>query len=84
MAAATHTHGTTPNYFIPHPSRHPAGVALGMFFVIFGASRWVNGEGWGAWVLLLGFLLWVFVIQQWFRQAIGESEGGLYSKNVEP
>jgi cytochrome c oxidase subunit 3 len=83
MAAATQGHGTTPYYFVPAPSRHPAGAALGLFFVIFGASRWINGEGWGAYVCLLGFLIWAFVLQQWFRQAIGESEGGLYSQHVD-
>ena len=39
-----------------------------------------TAHGWGAWVLLAGLLVWAFVMQQWFRQAIGESEGGLYSE----
>jgi cytochrome c oxidase subunit 3 len=78
MSAATQ-HGAQPYYFIPAPSRHPAMAALGLFFVIFGASRWINGEGWGAYGVLIGLLLWAFVMQQWFRDAIGESETGLYS-----
>jgi cytochrome c oxidase subunit 3 len=82
MSAATHT-GTQPYYFVPAPARHPAGIALGMLLIIFGASRWINGEDWAAWVTLAGFVLWVFVIQQWFREAIGESEGGLYSPKVD-
>jgi len=82
MSAATQ-HGAQPYYFIPAPSRHPAMAALGLFFVIFGASRWINGEGWGAYGVLIGLLLWSFVMQQWFRDAIGESETGLYSKRID-
>jgi cytochrome c oxidase subunit 3 len=82
MSAATHN-TAQPYYFVPAPSRHPAMAALGLFFIIFGASRWVNGEGWGAWVLLLGVLTWIFTMQQWFRQAIGESETGLYSRRID-
>jgi cytochrome c oxidase subunit 3 len=82
MSAATHN-TAQPYYFVPAPSRHPAMVALGLFFIIFGASRWINGEGWGAWVLLLGVLTWIFTMQQWFRQAIGESETGLYSPRID-
>jgi len=83
MSAATHPAGTAPYYFVPAPARHPALVALGMFFIIFGASRWINGEDWAKWSVLLGFAVWVFVMQQWFRQAIGESETGLYSQRVD-
>jgi cytochrome c oxidase subunit 3 len=82
MSAATQR-GIQPYYFVPAPSRHPACAALGLLLVIFGASRWVNGEGWGAYVVLLGFLTWAFVMQQWFRQAVGESETGLYSKRID-
>jgi cytochrome c oxidase subunit III len=82
MSAATQ-HGHQPYYFVPAPSRHPVLVATGLFFVILGAGQWVNGHGWGAWALLAGFLLWMFVLQQWFRQAIVESEGGLYSDRID-
>ncbi|MBS0444525.1 MAG: cytochrome c oxidase subunit 3 [Proteobacteria bacterium] len=83
MSAATTTHGKAPYYFVPAPSRHPALTATGLLFVIFGASQWVNDHQWGAWVLLFGFVLWGFVLQQWFRQAIRESEGGLYGDRID-
>ena len=82
MSAATQQ-GIQPYYFIPAPSRHPASAAFGLFLVILGASQWINGADWGAWVLLLGFLTWAFVMQQWFRQAVSESETGLYSKRID-
>ncbi len=75
--------GHQPHYFVPQPSRHPAFAAFGLFFVIFGASQWVNGADWGKYSLFFG-LAWLFgVLFQWFREAIGESEGGLYGHKID-
>jgi len=75
--------GTTPHYFVPHPSRHPAMAALGLFFVFFGAANWFNGYEWGRFSVLFG-LLWLFgVLFQWFRDATRESEGGSYGRKVD-
>ncbi|MEO5697490.1 MAG: cytochrome c oxidase subunit 3 [Burkholderiaceae bacterium] len=82
MSAAT-PHGHTPYYFVPAPSRHPVLAAFGLLLVIFGAGQWINGSGWAAYVLLAGFIMWAFVLQQWFRQSIGESESGLYSDRID-
>ena len=82
MSAATQP-GQTPHYFIPAPSQYPVLVATGMFFVILGAGQWVNGNGMFKWVLLFGLLMWAFVMQGWFRQAIHESETGLYGDKVD-
>ena len=81
--SATTPAGAQPYYFVPAPSRHPASAAFGLLLIIFGASQWVNSNEWGKWVLLTGFLVWAFVLQQWFRQAIGESEGGFYGKRID-
>ena len=82
MSAAT-PHGQTPYYFVPAPSRHPVLAATGLLFVILGAGQWINGHEWGMYSLIAGFVLWAFVLQQWFREAIGESEGGLYSERID-
>ncbi len=82
MSAVTPA-GGQPYYFVPAPSRHPASAAAGLLLVIFGASQWVNGASWGMWVCLAGLVVWAFVLQQWFRQAIGESEGGFYGKRID-
>jgi cytochrome c oxidase subunit III len=82
MSVAT-PHGHAPYYFVPAPSRHPVLAATGLFFVILGAAEWINGHQWGMYSLIAGFVLWAFVLQQWFRQAIGESEGGLYSDRID-
>jgi len=83
MSAATHSTQGTPYYFIPQPSRHPAMVALAMFLVILGAGQWVNGASWGKYSVLLGLVLWAVIMFQWFGDAIGESEGKLYSDRVD-
>ena len=82
MSAAT-PQGITPYYFVPSPSSHPAMAALGLFFVIFGAGQWINGVGWGEYSLILGLVIWLATLFVWFKQAIGESEGGLYSERVD-
>ena len=82
MSAAT-PHGITPYYFVPSPSRHPAMAALGLFFVILGAGQWINGVGWGEYSLILGMVILLSTLFVWFKQAIGESEDGLYSDRVD-
>ncbi len=82
MSAAT-PQGQAPHYFVPAPSQYPVLTATGMFFVILGAGQWINGADAFKWVLLFGLLMWAFVIQGWFRQAIRESEGGLYGERID-
>jgi len=82
MSAAT-PHGLQPYYFVPAPSRYPVLVAVGLFFLILGAGQWVNGHQWGAYSLLFGLAMWLFILQQWFRASIAESEGGLYSDRID-
>jgi cytochrome c oxidase subunit 3 len=75
--------GTTPHYYVPQPSRHPAFAAFGLFFVILGAANWVNGADWGKFSVLFG-LLWLFgVLFQWFRESARESESGSYGRKVD-
>ncbi|MFZ9574986.1 MAG: cytochrome c oxidase subunit 3, partial [Limnohabitans sp.] len=77
------SHGGTPYYFVPHASRHPALAALGLFFVILGAGQWVNGADWGKYSLFGGLAFWLFVLYQWFGDAIAESEGGQYGHKID-
>ena len=77
------THGTTPYYFVPGPSRHPVMAATGLFFVILGAGQWVNGADWGKYSLAFGMAFWLVVLFQWFSESIAESEGGLYGRKVD-
>ena len=81
MSAATH--GTTPYYFVPGPSRHPVMAAIGLFFVILGAGQWINGADWGMYSLAFGLAFWGVVLFQWFRDSVAESEGGLYGHKID-
>ena len=81
--SATAPHGAAPHYFVPAPSRHPMMAAVGLFFVIFGAGQWVNHHDWGKYFLFFGLAWWAVVVFQWFRDAVGESEGGLYGDRVD-
>jgi cytochrome c oxidase subunit 3 len=56
---------------------------VGMLLVIFGASQWVNGHGYGSWLVLSGLVVWGLVMFRWFGDAIRESEGGLYSDRID-
>ena len=77
------SHGSTPYYYVPHASRHPAMAALGLFFVILGAGQWVNGAEWGKYCLFFGLAFWLSVMYQWFGDAIAESEGGQYGHKID-
>jgi cytochrome c oxidase subunit 3 len=77
------THASTPHYFVPGPSRHPAFAAFGLFFVILGAGQWVNGVEWGKYSLFFGLAWWLGVLYQWFGDAIGESESGKYGHKID-
>jgi cytochrome c oxidase subunit 3 len=80
---SANSHGSIPNYFVPPPSRHPAMAALGLFFVIMGASQWVNDSSWGPYALLFGMLILLTVLYQWFGDAIHESQSGEYGDNID-
>jgi cytochrome c oxidase subunit III len=77
------THGTTPHYFIPGPSRHPAMGSLGLFFVFLGAGQWINGAEWGKWSLAFGMVFFLTVLFQWFKESVSESEGGQYGHKID-
>lgn len=77
------SHGATPHYFVPSPSRHPAMAALGLLFVVFGATQWINSVDWGKYVFALGLVWWLVVLYQWFSESVTESEGGQYGHKID-
>jgi len=77
------TQGKAPYYFVPGPSRHPVFAAFGLFFVLLGAEQWVNDAAWGPYLLAFGFAFSSVVLFQWFRDAVTESESGLYGRKID-
>ncbi|AOY91879.1 cytochrome c oxidase subunit 3 [Cupriavidus sp. USMAA2-4] len=72
-----------PYYFVPGPSRHPITAAFGLLMTGGGAAGWVNGQAWAPYLFAVGLLWFLFVLKSWFGDAIGESEGGRYGKNID-
>jgi cytochrome c oxidase subunit 3 len=72
-----------PYYFVPGPSQWPLLAGMSMLATMAGASAWVNDASWGMPLCLAGIVCMLAVLWGWFGQAIGESEGGLYSKRID-
>jgi cytochrome c oxidase subunit 3 len=77
------SHGTTPHYYVPEPSPFPALASFGLFFVILGASQWINDIAWGKYSLLAGMVIWLTILFKWFSAAVSESESGLYGRKID-
>jgi cytochrome c oxidase subunit 3 len=75
--------GTTPYYYVPEPSPYPALASLGLFFVILGASQWINDITWGKYSLILGMVIWLVILFKWFSVTISESQSGLYGRKID-
>ena len=80
---STTTPATAPYYYVPGESHYPIFAAAGLFFVILGASQWINGVQWGMYSFWAGIAWWLFVLFQWFRDAARESERGLYGRKID-
>lgn len=77
------THGSAPYYHVPGLSRHPFMAALALFFVALGAGQWVNSISWGLYAFVFGLVCLFVVLFQWFRDAVRESESGLYGYKID-
>jgi cytochrome c oxidase subunit 3 len=71
------------NYYLPNPSPWPIITSAGLFLLALGGVLSMNGVGAGKWVLLAGVAVIVYMMIRWFGQVIGESEGGMYNKQVD-
>ena len=77
------TTSQAPYYYVPEPSRHPVRASIGLLAFGLGMSQWVNGHDWAAYLTFAGVVRVLFVLYQWFGDAIRESESGLNSVNVD-
>jgi cytochrome c oxidase subunit 3 len=58
-------------------------ASFGLFFVILGASQLVNDSAWGKYALLMGMVIWLTTLYQWFGDAIDESLHGQYGARID-
>jgi len=71
------------HYFVPGPSFWPLLAGASMLLTMLGAAGWVNGQPWAPYANGLGILCMLTVLYNWFGDAIGESEGGKYGRNID-
>ena len=72
-----------PHYFVPEPSKWPLVGATALFLIGFGAAFSVNQWPIGYASLLLGIGVLIYMLIGWFSDVIGESQRGIYSKQVD-
>jgi cytochrome c oxidase subunit 3 len=70
-------------YFVPHGTRWPILGSFGLFFTVGGAALWLNEVIAGKYIMFFGVVCVLSMMFGWFRQVIGESIAGLYSKQVD-
>ncbi len=80
---AHHEHAPAGRYYVPHGTRWPIFGSIGLFGLMLGGALWFNDSSLGPWVALFGLLSLVYMLVGWFGTVIGESEGGLYNKQVD-
>ncbi|MDB5989973.1 MAG: cytochrome c oxidase subunit 3 [Herbaspirillum sp.] len=72
-----------PHYFVPAPSGWPVYAGASLLVIMIGAASWVNEVAAGPFLVAAGLLSLLVILYKWFGDAIGESEGGMYGKNVD-
>ena len=74
----------TGGYYFAPPSKWPVVGSTALFFFASGLVLWMNGiQPWGGISIVVGFSILVYMLFGWFAVVIGESEGGLYNKQVD-
>jgi cytochrome c oxidase subunit 3 len=54
-----------------------------MILTLFGAVGTINGQAYGPWTLLAGFVVLIYMFFGWFGTVIAESESGQYNSRVD-
>ncbi|MFK8053980.1 MAG: cytochrome c oxidase subunit 3 [Woeseiaceae bacterium] len=74
---------TNDKYYVPHGSHWPVVGSIGLLFTMVGVSGWLNGGDIGPYLFALGLLTVIGMMFGWFGNVIDESEGGIYSGQVD-
>ena len=70
------------HYYVPEHSRWPIITAFALFLLAIGAGGTIHGNGWGAPVLVLGFVTLCYLLFGWFGDQIKENMQGLFSQQL--
>lgn len=74
---------TPGSYYLPNPSSWPITGSIGLFTLAFGFVMQLNGISVGPWFMLAGAAIVIYMMFGWFGVVIGESEGGIYNRQVD-
>jgi len=80
---ATHATPNSDRYFVPQPSAWPFVLTVALVAVLGGTSAFLEDKHIGPVPIYAGLALAFYIIFRWFRGVALESEGGLYSAQVD-
>jgi len=69
-------------YYIPHGTRWPILMSVGLFTLFLGVSIGLNG-GDATWAVVAGVAIVLTMMFLWFGEVIGESEAGIFNDQVD-
>lgn len=70
-------------YFVPAPSAWPFALTVGLVALVYGVGGFLEDRHIGPVPIYAGIALSVYIIFMWFRGIAHESEGGMYSAQVD-
>ena len=71
------------SYYVPTPTAWPFILTVGLVLTVIGVAGYLNNTYDPTLSLAIGIPLSLFIIFKWFGGVISESEGGLYSSQVD-
>ncbi len=88
---STETEEKYEHYYVPEQSPWPIVGAIGLFLLAFGGANFIqqttgkyNNEGSMGWLIfVIGLGIMVFMVWNWWKDAINESMQGLYSSQMD-
>jgi len=84
MSASHSVHAKeAPYYYVPADSGHPVRMAVALLVIGLSAAGWINGVGAAKWGVLVGLMMFGFIMFYWFADSVGEAQRGLYSKRID-
>ena len=71
-------------YYVPHGTHWPILGSIGLSSTVVGAALWINETThFGKYLMAFGIVCLLSMMFGWFRQVIGESLAGFYTKQVD-
>ncbi len=83
MSSHAPANSSNPRYFVPDPSAWPFVLTVSLVTIIVGVWSYLEDKSLGSIPIYAGIALFVGVVYSWFRGVARESEGGMYSKQVD-